>query len=208
MTVSCPALTVGTITSAFTNVPPDTAATVAVDIIAAATLFSTVTCAITNVGLVLTSNTATAYAGSLVSVSSIGYATYDSNVHETADLKIKYTYNGANLFTNSFTVTSTCPAPTTAVLSPVAYTEVIPNTAVGSNSAIFASSAYASTTSTAAACLITYQVWLVPTAGSETHVSATTNIEVDATGSVKINTDLRQDVLTYRVKWTHLGVTA
>jgi hypothetical protein len=108
-------------------------ATILVDIITASSLFSTVSCAISAVSLVLASDGTTAYSGSMVTVSAAGLVQYDTNKHETIALKVKYTYNSVSAVSNSFTVTSVCPAASSSTLLPTSYTNIIPNAPAGSN---------------------------------------------------------------------------
>jgi hypothetical protein len=78
--VTCPALTPGTITATTATNPP-TSLVAHVTIIAAATLFPSVTCAITGVSLI-TSSSGVAYApsDSFVTISSTGLIEYDSDI--------------------------------------------------------------------------------------------------------------------------------
>ena len=131
--VVCPSLTVGTISNPSSNVPPDVAATVLVNIITAANLFSTVSCPITAISLVLSSDDTTAYTGTMVTVTTAGLVQLNTNKHETISLKVKYTYNSVTALTNAFTSTSVCPAATSSAISTTVYTNLVPNAAAGSN---------------------------------------------------------------------------
>lgn len=103
-------------------------------------------------------------------------------------VKIKYTQNGVDAFTNAFSVTVACPS-ISSVTPNALYSYDIPNTAATSDTTVLPSSGYINNPSTMSACALT--LTLVEASDGTTPIVGW--LTIDGAGTIKVNTNALGD---------------